>query len=1105
MSFVEIRVEKIKIPTYEIGEADKNPMFLEKRVYQASKGNVYPYPFIEKVYDEKKDHEYEVVFLENEYITLMMMPELGGRIQIGCDKTNNYDFFYRNQVIKPALVGLAGPWISGGVEFNWPQHHRPSTFQRVEYSIEEGKDGSKTLWMGEIEMMSRMVGQVGVKLYPDKAYVEVEGRVYNRYSLAQNFLWWANIAVSVHDEYESFFPIDVFYVADHGKRDMTSYPHADAVYYNVEYPKFEFENRNIAKYSNIPVPMSYMALHSEYDFFGGYDYKKEAGTIHIANHHISPGKKQWTWGCGDFGIAWDRQLTDEDGPYAELMAGVYTDNQPDFTWINPYETKIFKQYWYPFKKIGKVKNANLDAAINIEYEDGKIIYGLYAPRILKGKYEVFYKDDLLASSEVLLTPEKSIVNMIDKEIESLDGLGMRVFDHEGKEIIGFTYKKIENLDRAKPAIEAPLPSDVESIDELYLIGVHLEQYRHATYNPDDYYLEGLRRNPQDSRCNVAYGMLMIKRGDFQGAIPYFKKAIQTLTRYNPNPINCDVYYDLGLAYSFLGREKEAYDSFFKAVWDGKYQNSAWFKIAELDAKNGEYKLALEHVENSIKHGVENIKARNLKTIVLRKLGRIEEAIKFTQETLKIDRLAYLSHYELALLKEDEKLKDKFIKLIFDNPKTYIELSIDYGEAGFYKEAATLLKILVERKQKDIYPMIYYYLGYYENKNNNESIKYYEKASEMCPDYCFPYRLESIGVLEDAIKLNPKDPKAPYYLGNLLYDKLQYDRAILYWEKSRDLDDKFSVVQRNLGIAYFNISKNIKKSKESYENAFKINKNDARILYELDQLYKLLNKDVESRLIFLEEHEELVEKRDDLYIERVKIYNEIGEYQKALSLLHKRNFHPWEGGEGKVSEQYVFANIEMAKGLINEKRYEEAIKYLEYSKRFPNNLGEGKIFGTPEANINYYFGLCYEALGKQEESQKYYKLSANEEVETSSNLSYKPEKLQMNYYQGLAMIKLGKKKEAEKIFNGLIKYAQEKSEIDARIDYFAISLPEFLIFEQDLNEINRGHCYYLMGLGYLGLKNREKAKEYFEKTLELDINHQEVISILKSIVNKKGSE
>src|SRR6266540_3318186 len=197
IKYVRIWEDNIAIPTYDIGKPEKNPMFLEKRVYQGSSGVVYPHAVIEKIYDEKKDKIYKAVFLENAYIKVMILPELGGRIQMAYDKVKQRHFVYYNQVIKPALVGLTGPWISGGIEFNWPQHHRPSTFEPVDYTIKKNGDGSKTVWVNEVERMFRTKGMAGFTLYPDKAYIEIRGKVYNRTPFPQTFLWWANPAIKI--------------------------------------------------------------------------------------------------------------------------------------------------------------------------------------------------------------------------------------------------------------------------------------------------------------------------------------------------------------------------------------------------------------------------------------------------------------------------------------------------------------------------------------------------------------------------------------------------------------------------------------------------------------------------------------------------------------------------------------------------------------------------------------------------------------------------------------------------------------------------------------------------------------------------------------------
>ena len=231
---VQVSREDVVLPTYAPAAPDRNPMFLEKRVYQGSSGKVYPLPFTDRVAEAPTPRAWKAIRLENAFIDVLILPELGGRIHVGRDKTNGYDFFYRQDVIKPALVGLAGPWISGGVEFNWPQHHRPSTFMPADAHVERHPDGAVTVWLSEHDPMARMKGMHGVTVYPDRAYIELRARVFNRTQHPQTFLWWANVATRVHERYQSVFPRDVTYVADHAKRATSRFPRTDGHYYGVD-------------------------------------------------------------------------------------------------------------------------------------------------------------------------------------------------------------------------------------------------------------------------------------------------------------------------------------------------------------------------------------------------------------------------------------------------------------------------------------------------------------------------------------------------------------------------------------------------------------------------------------------------------------------------------------------------------------------------------------------------------------------------------------------------------------------------------------------------------------------------------------------------------
>src|SRR6202012_1618719 len=467
---VKAWIEKVSIPTYGTGHPEKNPMFLEKRVYQGSSGVVYPHPVIEKIEDVKKDREYTAVFLENEYLKIMILPELGGRVQRAYDKVMERDFVYYNRVINPALVGLAGPWISGGIEFNWPQHHRPSTFSPVDHKIQENTDGSKTVWVNELEVMFRTKGMAGFTLYPGKAYLEISGRLHNPTPFPQTFLWWANPAVKVNEYYQSIFPPDVYAVFDHGKRDVSDFPIATGTYYKVNYAP----GTDISRYSNIPVPTSYMAIQSKYDFMGCYEHDTQAGMLHVADHHFSPGKKQWTWGNGDFGFAWDRNLTDEDGPYIELMTGVFTDNQPDFSWLQPNEGKTFEQYFMPYSQIGVVKNATKEAMISAGKEGNEYFVKVYATAVYEqAVIKVLNNGHEIKSFTSTISPEKIFESgfVIPPGFDE-SGLEIVVTSKEG--IVLVSYQPEKNTDREilAAAVAAKQPNEIEQIEELYLNGLH---------------------------------------------------------------------------------------------------------------------------------------------------------------------------------------------------------------------------------------------------------------------------------------------------------------------------------------------------------------------------------------------------------------------------------------------------------------------------------------------------------------------------------------------------------------------------------------------------------------------------------------------------------
>ena len=1068
--------EKVMIPTYGIGKPEKNPMFLEKRVYQGSSGVVYPHPVIEKILDEKVDHEWNAVFLENQYLKIMILPELGGRVQMAYDKTKERHFIYYNQVIKPALVGLTGPWISGGLEFNWPQHHRPSTFEPVDHCIEENADGSVTVWCSEVERMFRTRGMAGFTLHPDKAYLEIKVKLLNRTDFPQTFLWWANPAVKVNDHYQSVFPPDVNAVFDHGKRDVSEFPIAKGTYYKVDYSP----GTDISRYKNIPVPTSYMAVNSKYNFVGGYENDTKGGLLHVANHHVSPGKKQWTWGHSDFGQAWDRNLTDDDGPYIELMCGVYTDNQPDFSWLMPGEEKTFSQYFMPYRDLGVIKNATKEAMVNLEFEDGKVMIKAYTTGvhpnskvILKSGKEIVLEDSF--DFHPATSYEKVVVSRLGFEPKYYQ---IAVVSAEGKILVDWR----PELDEKKPIPEAAkaakLPSEIDSNEQLYLTGLHLEQYRHATYDPRDYYLEALRRDPRDSRCNNAMGLWLLRRGKFADAENYFRKAVETLTQRNPNPLDGEPYFNLGLSLIYQGRDNEAFDAFYKSVWNAAFMDSGYFQLARLAAKKQNWDEALDLVDRSLVRNWNNAKSRHLKVCILRKLNRITEAEKLIAESLELDRFNFGILFENSLKTGDSKSPLGDLGVSQPNIHTYIEFGLDYAYAGLYQEAIELISFgIEEQKDQPVYPMALYYKAWFEMLSGNKpaSEKSLIEASTACSEFCFPNQIEAVVVLEWAKQQNPDDSKVPYYLGNFWYNARQYDDAVANWELSAKLNDGFATVHRNLSLAYFNKQNQLQKALAELEKAFGLDETDSRILMELDQLYKRLGYSPEFRLEKLEKYPDQVNYRDDLYLERAALYNQLGQFEKAYGLIMSRKFHPWEGGEGKVTGQYVFSLTEMAKTAIQEKDFSKAIELLEKAQVYPENLGEGKLYGAQENAIFYWLGNACSGMNDREKARQYWEKASSGISEPVPAIFYNDQQPDTIFYQGLALVQLGKNEEAKARFNKLIDFGKTHLNDEFKLDYFAVSLPDLQIWDDDLTKRNHQNCLNLIALGELGLSQIQDKK------------------------------
>jgi len=1081
---VRIWEEKTVIPTYLVDPPDLNPRFYDGRAYQGAQGRVYPYPIYESLSDTRVEKEYTMVCLENEYIKIEVLPEIGGRLFGAVDKTNGYVYVYRQHVIKPALIGMLGAWISGGIEWNFPHHHRATAFMPVEYQLEENEDGSATLWISELEIRHRMKFMLGISLFPGKSYFEITFRPLNRTPFIHSFLYFANTGVHTNEEYQVIFPPNTEFGTYHGKNQFIQWPLAYEVYNRVDYT----DGIDVSWWKNHPEWTSIFAWNYEDDFVAGYDHSSEAGTLLYANHHIGPGKKFWTWSTGPRGQLWDKALTEIDGPELELMIGGYSDNQPDYSWVQPYESKLLKQYWYPIRNIGGIKNATLEAAVNLEFKDRNQLHLFFNAT---SKYQgvesiVLLKGKPVFKQKISIDPGNPFTKVISiKDPYEKSDIRVALIAKEGDTLVAYqprVKEKMEMPETAKPPLS---PSEIKTVEELYLAGLRLEQFYNPSLDPMIYYREALKRDPGNYRINIAIGMDYLRRGMFHEAELKFKTAVKRITGNHTKSRDGEGYYYLGLTQKFLGNLEESYKNLYQATWSLAYHSAAYYLLAEINCIKGEFNQALTHLNRSISTNVNNTKALNLRTAVLRKLGDIEASAKTNTKVIEEHPLNFWSMFEnyfLTAKLHDNKVKPLSLQKIKEKMgnyiENYLELSLDYGDCGMWKEAVDVLS-MIDISIDNLgsrYPMVYYYLAWYYGKLKNQKVvdQYLKFATEMPLDYCFPFRLESIEVLNFAIENNPQDARAMYYLGNLLYE-WQPEKALKAWESSVSIDDQNPIAFRNLGMAYNKTGIQKDKALEAYEKAIELKGTDQRLLYEQDLIMAENRIDPAIRLRILQDHHESIANNNvsDALSREVMLHVQLGNYDNALNIISKNYFRQWEG----VSKAYdSFVDAHLLKGLeyLEQEDNEKALKEFLSALEYPENMMVAQPYrGGRECQIYYYVGLAYEYMNKNKKANEAFSQAAEQRL--NENLS------DIYYFRAMSLKKLGQGKKSEKMLHDLIALGQDRL-TQSEVDFFA------KFGEKETPEDKASNAWYLIGLGYLGLEDQTKSREAFEKTIELNVNH-----------------
>ncbi|MBM4090657.1 MAG: DUF5107 domain-containing protein, partial [Planctomycetes bacterium] len=833
---------------------------------------------------------------------------------------------------------------------------------------------------------------------------------------------------------------------------------------------------------------SFFAWDLQEDFMGGYDHGRRAGVVHVGNHHLVCGAKLWEWGTGEQGRAWDQILTDDDGPYAELMVGAFSDNQPDYSWIQPCEVKTVKQYWYPVKEIGGFKNANLHGAVNLELRPDDVAFvGVCTTSRRPGaRLVVESNQEVLCEETVDVAPGQPLLREFRVPASTREAdVHVTLLASDGEPLVSYQPVERPPADTLpKPVAPPAKPADISSVEELYLAGLRIEQIHNPSVDPRDYYREALRRDPDDTRCNIMIGIDCLRRGLPAEAETHLRRAVDRLTRDYTRAREGEAHYQLGLALRALHREEEAYDQFYRAAWDRKFHSPAYFQLAELSCRRGDYAQALEQIERSLSTNTLDTNALGLQAALLRRLDRPADAASVAAAALAIDPLDFRAHNERSLSQlagadpaSAAETLERLTRLMRDDVQAYLELATDYMHAGLWLDALQVLQRPVRGTMQPAgsYPLVHYYLGYLHLAMGDqaEAAACFAQGSAAPTDYCFPFRLETAEVLKTALQANANDARAEYYLGNLLFD-LQPDAAIAHWERARTLDESLAIVHRNLGWAYYRVKNDLAGAIGHYEKAVSCNQRDPRLFLELDLLYEFANVPPDRRLDALQANHAIVAEREDSLLREITVLVLTGNHGQAIRHLAENRFHAQEG-RSEIHDVFVDAHLLEGLRLMQAREYQEALTHFLKASEYPENLSVGRPRNDPRApEVNYHTGVAYKALNNRRSAAECFRKAAEQRETGSWPLT--------RYYQALSMIELGRRDEAKDIFDGLIGRGRDQLVKGTSADFFA------KFGEQETRRSQEASAHFLIGLGLVGKGDRAAAREQFAAAVKLNVSH-----------------
>jgi tetratricopeptide (TPR) repeat protein len=944
----------IVIPTYGWSD-DVNPQFWAlqsgARYSITVKGAIiYPYTMQDYLTRTKADRTYKALFLENEYLKVTCLPELGGRLHSVFDKTEGKEMFHYNHVIKPSMIAMRGAFITGGVEWNaGPQVHTVTIASPVDAILGQNPDGSAYIEVNNLEQTLRTRWTVRVTLHPGKAYLDEQIRIFNPEDAISPYYFWNCTAFPCRNGTRFIYPMTLG--TDH---------------YGVKFFHWPISNgKDISWLKNYETSSSIFSVNCIYDFFGAYDVDMNRGIVQVADHHELSGKKAWTWGTWDFGLVSQENLTDDDGPYIEVQSGPLP-TQSDYGMLPPRGAVSWQEYWYPVHGLGDgFEYATKDVAVQTVRKGGTLELRILSTGDFPGaSCDLSQGQRQLLSKIVNLTPKgPQVVTLSPVPQEPVD---VTIKDAASKVLASFaTPLPIPETPEPEPSKLMSTPESELTVEQIYLRGRKYDLATNRT-RARETYKKALTKDPQYSPALRALAVLDVEAGLYEKAAQRLKEAVAR------DDMDGLAWYFLGVSDLRLGDENGALDCAAKATRCLGTGSLGHDLAGRAYMRRGDYAKALTAFRKAVRLDGTDRKAKDHVLLALYASGR--KRLAYARANGRIARNPTdLVPRALMALRGKARMQ-RFVRqaraFVGEDDFEMLETCLTFAELGLNKQAEALLDAVCVKAVPDSQrsPLPLYYLAYFASLQDEPvRAQAYLKQAGRWKDFIFPSRPEAVEVLQYAIKSNPDDAAAHLHLGNLYANLGRLDEAAQHWRRAGDLDPSLSIAFRNLALYVWATENDFAKAESLYRKAIAARPNDQTLYRDLASVFLAAKKRPEAIKV-LEATPSKGLKRADIIVMLAQAYYDEQRYSDAIDLLESTPyFVNWEG-QTITWDLFHKAHVERGQQRFEEKDFAGALQDFEAALTYPENIGVGRSNRPREARAQYWRGKTLDALGRHEKAR-----------------------------------------------------------------------------------------------------------------------------------------